>query len=166
VSVLPGALVSFTMNVTNGGSDGIAVFAGKTASGATTENLTAVAGSANANNKLNVVPTSSGWTAQPHNQTTKTYYTSTASGPSFTSTFSFYVPSDTPADTYQMWMKAGGKEGGKWTQATSVSVTVGAVPEPATLAMLLGGALVGLICWRGRRRRTGNGRARSAAGVS
>ena len=111
VSALPGELVSFTINVTNGGSDGIAVLAGKTVSGATTENLTAVAGTANSNNKLNVVPTSSGWTAQPHSATTKTYYTSTASGSSFTSTFSFYVPTGTPADTYQMWMKAGGKSG-------------------------------------------------------
>jgi hypothetical protein len=158
VSVLPGDLVSFTINVSNANSAAIAAFTGKTTSGSAAEPLTAVAGTANAANTLNVVPdstTAAGWTAQPHTSTTKTYYTSNTPGSAFSATFSFYVPAGTPADTYQMWLKTseGTTSGGpKWTQGESVSVTVGAVPEPGTLAMLLGGALVGLVCWRGRKR--------------
>jgi hypothetical protein len=165
VAALPGDLVSFTISVANANSTAIAAFTGKLdasiTSGRETEPLTAVAGTADPNNKLSVVQTSADW-SQPLTTATppvaKNYYTSTASGAAFSTTFSFYVPAGTPADTYQMWMRASEGTTGvdpdkvpRWTEATSVSVTVGEVPEPATLAMLLGGALVGLVCWRGRK---------------
>ena len=68
------------------------------------------------------------------------YYTSSSSGlgPDFSKVFSFVVPAGTPADTYLLRMGVGrGSLGGEFTD---VSLTVGEVPEPATLAMLLGGA--------------------------
>jgi hypothetical protein len=149
---LPGDLVTFTMNVTNG-SGGTAAFTGKpnTASPLSgTQALTAITGTANVANLLVVTPdvaTAAAWTAQGN------YYINPGSGSSFTKTFSFVIPANTPADTYVLSMKVAGSGGsGEWSSTNPLSLTVGAVPEPATLAMVLGGALVGFICWRGRKR--------------
>ena len=131
------------------------VFSGKPVTGldGATETLAAVSGAANAANKLVVTPSvpAQGWVAQT-GDSGATYYTSARfTATNYTQPFSFVIPAGTPADTYQLRMGVGGNSGGEWTESTLVNLTVGAVPEPATLAMLLGGALVGLVCWRGRK---------------
>ena len=81
---------------------------------------------------------SSAWSSKPA-AGDGVYYTSSSSGlgPDFSKVFSFVVPAGTPADTYLLRMGVGrGSLGGEFTD---VSLTVGEVPEPATLAMLLGG---------------------------
>ena len=133
-------LVTFTMNVTNG-SGGTAAFAGKpnTASPLSgTQALTAITGTANAANTLVVTPnaaTAAAWNAQGN------YYISAGSGSSFQKTFAFVIPARMPADTYVLSMKVAGSGGsGEWSSTTPLLLTVGAVPEPATLAMVLGWA--------------------------
>jgi hypothetical protein len=161
ITATPGVgVVEFTINVLNGITASRVALTGKgetvgSGLGTGTESITAVTGSADAAHTLSV-PVSSGWTLRTVGGVT--YYTA-ASDPAVTysKTYSFTVPAGTPADTYNMVLLVAGSDRTdpaapvKWVQSTGVSVIVGEVPEPATLAMLLGGALVGLVCWRGRK---------------
>jgi hypothetical protein len=149
--------VTFTVNVLNGLDKSMVSLTGKggtvgSNSGLGTDSITAVPG-INPANTLNV-PMSAGWVLK-----TKlgiNYYNADAAyligAATYPRTFSFTVPTGTAPDKYEMAMKATGVDTtfGMWTESTPINLTV--VPEPATLVMLLGGSLVGLVCWRGRKR--------------
>ncbi len=154
VTAQPGDTVTFTSSVTGPGNTSYVVFSGKVTSGELTESLAAVSGTANAAHKLVVTPSVSGWTQQMGDSgagNTVYYNAARSTAASYTKDFSFVIPAGTPADTYQLRMGVGGNSSGQWAEFTTLNVTVGAVPEPATLAMILSGALVGFVCWRGRK---------------
>jgi hypothetical protein len=158
VTAHPGDPVSFTIKVINGigdagqGNQFAVAITGKGTTGSTLQSLSNLSGDTNSANKL-IVPADATWTQQT--VSSKVYYTdgpNTWTGSPVTKTYSFTIPSTTPYDTYHMVMKVAGGSGGDWSEVRDVYLQVTApVPEPATLVMLCGGALVGLVCWRGRK---------------
>jgi hypothetical protein len=159
ITAQPGDTITFTTSVAGPGGTEYVVFSGKPVAGldGATQSLTAVTGTANASHILAVAPSvpAQGWVLQTGDPgTNATYYTSARlTATSFTKDFTFVIPAGTPADTYTLRMGVGGNSGSPapWTESTLISLTVGAAPEPATLVMLFGGALVGFVCWRGRK---------------
>jgi hypothetical protein len=171
IDAAPGQLVSLTINVTNGGAvdDPFAVaFTGKTLSttplsGVGAETLDAVKGTGDPIHDILMVPLNTGtdtWTTRNPAAAPATYFSIGGSsnlwtGSTFSKTYQFTVPIGTPADTYQMEMKASGFDSDindKWTQATDVFIHVSQVPEPAVFVLLLtAGGAIACAVWRRRR---------------
>jgi hypothetical protein len=156
-----GQTATFTVNFTNPNRTDppnpdqfYIVFAGPATTGTSTMPLTAIQGLGDSSHKLVVGAPTEG-TANWASKSTGSYYvfptTPSTAASVLNKTFTFLIPLDTPADVYPLVMKAAGGAGGDWVQSTDLRLTVNAVPEPATLAMLLGGALLGFVCWRGRK---------------
>lgn len=148
-------LATFTANITNGGANTIGTAVALT--GPTGNfSLAAIPGNTNPADILNLSSANlpggiSGWSYKT-SASAPYYYSPASTALTFSQALSFMVPANTPADTYNLLLKVSGSDStGEWTQSIPIQLTVGAVPEPATLVMLFGGALVGFVCWRGRK---------------
>ena len=149
-SYAPGETVKITFTVANPAGDNFrAALTGSPVG--TTSTTNAIKGALG--NTLTVPAPSEGTTVW-RSYGSGLYYAnpSDSSAASYAPTFTFTLPTTTTPDTYTLYTKAGGGAGGDWEKFTTLQLNVGAVPEPATLAMILGGALLGFICWRGRKR--------------
>lgn len=147
----PNSALSFTITATQSGSQSFRLaVTGKANSGQdTTVPLTATVGTGGKTLSVPGPLPSESWTNRVSGS--GAYYSSAASSAtSFPKSYSFTLPPGALADGYTLYVRAAGPST-MWSTTVAVPLTVN-VPEPGTMAMLFGGALVGFICWRGRKR--------------
>jgi hypothetical protein len=124
----------------------------------TLESMTALTGIKNsAGNSLSIP--ASGWTpattggSATYSGKTVYWTNEQLNGPAASSrTFTISVPAGTTPDVYSLTARVPGNYGSGSAFGTSQEIFLNVVPEPGTLVLLLGGTLVGLVCWRGRKR--------------
>ena len=157
--VTAGSSIPLTINVTNGGAagDSFAMALTGTVKSGTLESLaTTIKGVQASVSDLLAIPADANWTKRT--PSSGTYFTSSIlswAGSPVSKTFNLGVAANTAPDIYTMTFKTSGLDSsGEWTQSQEFLVkVVSAVPEPATIVMLLSGVGVALIAWRRRRRK-------------
>jgi hypothetical protein len=164
LTVAPGGTVPLT--ITSSGLSGsdtyrFVVMGTKKVTPSTLESMTALTGVKNsAADLLSIAPSAGFTTATTGGSATYSGKTIDWSSSSFiggttnSRTFNISVPAGTTPDVYSLTVRVLGTGANEFGVSQEIFLNVASpVPEPATLAMLLGGGvLVGLVCWRGRKR--------------